>query len=179
MMTQQLGFSILTAPLAAIDRRTLSQAWYSALHLARGAQSQSFAPSAHNDVPICEHGARRVADSHEFARTAKFEGTARVREPASKPTSGATPERRAARSALARRIERTFLHPTARPKRATFTIDGTRARVHVALQTTPTGVRIVAVCPATVAARVSRALDEARYALAARGIALHADVSEA
>ena len=35
MMTQQLEVSILAAPLAAIDRRALSQAWYSALHLAR------------------------------------------------------------------------------------------------------------------------------------------------
>ena len=35
MMTQQLEVSILAAPLAAIDRRVLSQAWYSALRLAR------------------------------------------------------------------------------------------------------------------------------------------------
>ncbi len=30
-MTQQLEVSILAAPLAAIDRRVLSQAWYAAL----------------------------------------------------------------------------------------------------------------------------------------------------
>jgi hypothetical protein len=175
MMTQQLGFSILAAPLAAIDRRALSQAWYSALHLARERTLQSPAPPR-NEVPIRDV-AQRTAESHESTRAAKFEGARRVREPGSKPTPVATPERRATRSALARRIERTFLHPIARPKRATFTVDGTRARVHVALQTTPNGVRIVAVCPASVRGRVARALDQARFALAARGIALQADVT--
>ncbi|HEY1429269.1 MAG TPA: hypothetical protein VGF18_06830, partial [Candidatus Tumulicola sp.] len=47
-MTEQLRVSIVAAPLAAIDPRALSQAWYSALHLAR----ESRAPLA---------GAKRVA----------------------------------------------------------------------------------------------------------------------
>jgi hypothetical protein len=177
-MTQQLGFSILSAPLAAIDRRTLSQAWYSALHLAREAQHQPPATSVRNESPAQAQVTPRAAASRECARTAKVADATRAGRPGSKSTSTATPERRAERSSLARRIERIFLHPIARPKRATFTIDGTAARVHVALQTTPAGVRIIAVCPASIQSRVARALDEARYALAARGIALHADLSE-
>ena len=88
-------------------------------------------------------------------------------------------ERRAERSPLARRIERAFLDPIRANKRATFTIDGTQARVHVALQTTASGVRLIAVCPAAIRIDVARALDEARYALALRGIALRIDVNEA
>jgi len=178
MMTQQLGFSILTAPLAAIDRRALSQAWYSALHLARGSASQPLAPPAHTAVPVRAHTIQ-TADPLERTRLPESEIAARVCERGSKPDGQVTSERRAPRSALARRIERTFLRPILRAQRATFTVEGTRARVHVALQTTPAGVRIVAVCPAAIQTRVSRALDQARYALAARGIALHADVSEA
>jgi len=82
------------------------------------------------------------------------------------------PERRAGRSPLARRIERTFLDPARPVRRATFTLEGTRARVHVALQSRASGVRLVAVCPAASRAGVARALDQARYALATRGIAL-------
>jgi hypothetical protein len=179
MMTQQLAFSILTAPIAAIDRRALSQAWYSALHLARSGEPPSLAAAARDEMPPREYGTRLATTRHEYARSAKFGGVARGRDPGSKPSLAAMPDRRAVRSTLARRIERTFLHSIARPKRATFTLDGTAARVHVALQTTPAGVRIIAVCQASMRTRVARALDEARYALAARGIVLRTDVNEA
>lgn len=178
MMTQQLGFSILTAPLAAIDRRALSQAWYSALHLAQASHAQSISAHGHTDATVCEP-TQRPEQSHDCAHAGRHDTSARSRAAASELRVAGAPERRAMRSVLARRIERTFLNPLARPRRATFAIDGTRARVHVALQTTPGGMRIVAVCPASIRSRVSRALDEARYALAARGIALSTDVSEA
>lgn len=177
MMTQQLGFSILTAPLAAIDRRALSQAWYSALHVAQTGGTHSEVARARVETPGVEraaHPSERLEPPHVMQRDAR----ASSRPGAVKLRVLASPERRAERSALARHIERTFLNPMARTQRATFTIDGTRTRVHVALQTTPAGVRIVAVCPASIQARVSRALDEARYALAARGITLRSDVSE-
>jgi hypothetical protein len=178
MMTEQLGFSILTAPLAAIDRRALSQAWYSALHLAQGKCVQPSSAQPQTSIPSCDRAAR-VAEPHDHTRSVERDRHPKPRVPASKSPVAATPERRAERSALARHIERTFLNPIARPARATFTIDGTRVRVHVALQTTAEGVRIVAVCPASIRGRVSRALDEARYALATQGILLCADLSEA
>lgn len=178
MMTEQLGFSILTAPLAAIDRRALSQAWYSALHLAQGTCIQASSPKPQTSIPIRER-APRIVEPRGQTRLERRTARPKPRVPASKSQAPSVPERRAERSALARHIERTFLNPIARPVRATFTIDGTRARVHVALQTTAEGVRIVAVCPASIRSRVSHALDEARYALAARGISLCADLSEA
>ncbi len=177
-MTQQLGFNILTAPLAAIDRRALSQAWYSALHLARAGQASQTQVPARGDASPCVRGIH-ASESRERSRLEKPDARTIVRQAVSKPRAIAAPERRAERSALARRIERTFLNPLVRAARATFTVDGTRARVHVALQTTPAGVRIIAVCPASIQTRVLRALDEARYALAARGISLHSDVTEA
>ena len=178
MMTQQLGFSILTAPLAAIDRRALSQAWYSALHIARTNQPHQTSPDSRARVPARLRTVHRSASPERSQLTRDGTGVA-VRSATSKAGAFAAPERRALRSPLARRIERAFLNPVARPKRGTFTIEGTAARVHVALQTTAAGVRIVAVCPASLQDRVARALDEARYALAARGIALQSDVSEA
>lgn len=176
MMTQQLSFSILSAPLAAIDRRSLSQAWYSALHLAHdrsaAPSSSSAAETTKSATHFCnprERTSEQSAAAHE-ARRAAPDRRDRVR-------SDATPERRAARSPLARRIERTFLNPARRIERATFVIEGSQARVHVALQHAPGGLRLIAVCPPSVRGGVIRALEEARFALAARGIALHVDVT--
>jgi hypothetical protein len=177
MITQQLGFSILTAPLAAIDRRSLSQAWYSALHLAHATKPQSSCSRASAKQSTTEGEPRRCgAPSHAVRLGERAAPTARKGHVTLR--TAVPPERRAERSPLARHIERTFLHPVRANNRATFTIDGTQARVHVALQTTASGVRLVAVCPAAIRIDVARALDEARYALALRGIALRIDVNE-
>lgn len=76
------------------------------------------------------------------------------------------------RSALARKIESIFLNPRQTVQRATFTIDGTNARVHIALQQKGTQLQLIAVCRPSLRETVARALEEARYALAERGIAL-------
>jgi hypothetical protein len=176
MMTQQLGFSILSAPLAAIDRRALSEAWYSALHLAheRGPSAQFPAvASAHSAGPQVfaqrEHVSRPVVP-----RAAEV--ASRTKRPDQPTRIAAQSDRRAPRSVLARRIERTFLDPSRRVQRATFSVEGSNARVHVTLQDGPGGLRLVAVCPPVVRSGVVRALEEARFALAARGIALRVDV---
>jgi hypothetical protein len=170
MITQQLDYSILTAPLAAIDRRALSQAWYSALHLARSASPAANVPQHLLKARTAEAVTQRV----------HIAGTAHRAQPLASSPRGAgrsrmkveAPERRAVRSPLARRIERTFLDPARPVRRATFSVAGTRARVHVALQSGASGMRLVAVCPAALRAVVARALDQARYALALRGISL-------
>lgn len=174
-MTNRLEVSILAAPLAAIDRRALSQAWYSALRLAaQPAPAPLGAPR------------RRAGDAYGTARRC-----APQREPAAK--AGATPLhlvrsrgavshsvregagclRRVSRGArLAERIERTFADPHANPKRATFTIGRGNARVHVVLQTSGGRTTLLAVCKPEVRVLVARALVQARIALAARGVGI-------
>ena len=178
MMSQQLDFAILTAPLAAVDRRALSQAWYSALHLAAASRG----PSGDAPAPQCVRGSDASSTQRIEQKSSKpAAGTPRTVASQKERAGGAliSAERRALRSPLARRIERAFHNPVQRSQRATFTVDGTRARVHVTLQSSPAGARIVAVCPPAVRAGVARALEQARYALAARGVALHVDVNEA
>lgn len=172
MMSQQIGFSILTAPLAAIDRRTLSQAWYSALHLAKEPPADVPAPRCMNQIPD-EAARSALAMPRRVATSA--ESSAPTRSLSSKSpdrTHAIAPERRALRSTLARKIERAFLHPSTPPTRATFSIGATRERVHIALQVHGRRVRLVAICAPRVRARVARALAQARYALAQRGVAL-------
>ena len=175
MITQQIGYSILTAPLAAIDRRALSQAWYSALHLAREARAavpeearRRLTPSRGETTRQPRHGVSSPYCNVASTTASGASGTAR-------PAPEAC-ERRAVRSPLARRIERTFLDPARPARRATFTLegmcDGRRARVHVALRSGESGMHLVAVCSPSLRTGVARALDQARYALAARGIRL-------
>ncbi len=173
MMTEQLGISILCAPVAAMDRRALSQAWYSALHLADCAPRATRAPSQGRTAAVpqgCEPLAHGDAAEHSkqpvrmMRAIPELERAGRI--------LGDPPERRASRSSLARRIERAFLRPASDVKHATFRIEGTRARVHVALQTSGNRVRLVAVCRQELQARVRAALAQARFALASRGIVL-------
>lgn len=176
-MTQQLGFSVLTAPIAAIDRRALSQAWYSALHLDHQSPKRE-APAK----PTCarsEHAESRHLERATHATTTRavaplhvHRGTQRTR------TGSASVDRRSLRSPLARKIEHLFLRPNTPTTRATFTIDGSAARVHVSMQQTRSGLRLIAVCPSHARERVARALEQARYALAARGIAIDARIAE-
>lgn len=172
MMTDQLGISILCAPVAAMDRRALSQAWYSALRLTDRAPRATCAPlqshataAAQHREPRAHRGGAEVEATPVAARAIpSLDRTARL--------LAGLPERRASRSSLARRIERTFLRPASDVKHATFRIEGTQARVHVALQTAGNRVRLVAVCRRELQGRVRAALTQARFALASRGIVL-------
>jgi len=179
MMTQQLRAGILTAPLAAIDRRTLSQAWYSALGFAR---SRPVAVAPHRAPAIssrpqgvagggCEPGGRRTRTVRPALRLCPAPAAQRDRA-----AGGAAAERRAP-SALARAIERRFSRTPSVPARATFALDG--GRVHVILRSCGDQVRLIALCAPGACAAVARALEEARHALAARGLALQVERIEA
>lgn len=171
-MSQQIGFSVLSAPLAAVDRRALSQAWYSALHLARDAspvecpavRQKSTASGGSATAPP-----RQVRHAGP-AGAAPMPPRAMRESIAERIDCGV--DRRAARSPLARRIEREFLRPLRPARRATFSIAGDGSRVHVTLQGSGPHLRLVAVCSSRLRSTVARAISEARYALASRGIAL-------
>ncbi len=175
MITQQIGYSILSAPLAAIDRRALSQAWYSALHLAREQRAPQATVPPYLSKPRDAEAMRQTRDKAASPRSTATALTA-ARASGTPRTAVEAYERRAGRCALARRIERSFLDPVRKTRRATFTFEGTRdgmrARVHVALRSAASGTYLVAVCAPSLRAGVARALDQARYALAARGIKL-------
>lgn len=176
MTTQQLGFSVLSAPLASLDRRALSQAWYSALHFASSQARETFVKL---DPAAMERTAAKSGPANE-APAQRNVRAALVPRSAAPPRSGAIEnDRRLVRSPLARKIERAFLHPNRRLQRATFSIGTDASRVHVSLQQSGNGLRLVAVCAPPHRTEVARALEQARYALATRGIALGVVISEA
>lgn len=178
-INQQLQFSVLCAPVASLDRRTLSQAWYSALYGSR--RSAAHAGSTRNtagammyDVPARQ---RAASTNVPLARSA----AAGASEPSSRAGTSAASydgDRRTARSPLARKIERAFLQPKCAARKASFTLEGEHGRVHVLLQSSGARLKLVAICPPNARAQVAQALAQARYALALRGIDLDAATRE-
>lgn len=172
MMTQQLEVSILAAPLAAIDRRVLSQAWYSALGLVP--QDQRIC-AVRCPVPARSGacGQARPQDASETARRTGV-GSPRVHVARAERSVVSNDEAKASvlrrRPLLAARIERAFAGPPSHPKRATFSMGRGSARVHVILQTSGGHATLLAICRPELRAVVGRALAQARFALAARGI---------
>ncbi|HEY1656343.1 MAG TPA: hypothetical protein VGF86_14665 [Candidatus Tumulicola sp.] len=169
-MTDSLRASILTAPLAAIDRRELLQAWCSALGLV-----QHGAPAARvlEESPSRErrhegNAPATVSASRRQLRSALplLRLVAARRDPSA---DGGVEAGRRSRTYLARAIERTFAGPQ-RPARATFSIGSERARVHVVMQNRGGRLRLVALCAPVHRAVVARALVRACRALAARGV---------
>ena len=174
---EHLQFSVLTAPIAAIDRRGLSQAWYSALYRTSGeSQKRAFPPS---ELPFGERSPRGATATHSTPqhRNVTDSKIACVREDSGGRNVPA--ERRAPRSALARKIERALLHPGAAARKGSFTIEGAAGRVQILLRAQGSRVKLVAICSPKAKAQVAEALAQARYALATRGVLLETQTREA
>jgi hypothetical protein len=176
MMTQRLEVSILAAPLAAIDRRALSQAWYSALHLARQDRrlvparecrppivATRSEPERQDELDLCRPRAAEPRAQH-FVQTKSSQ--VRIQPGATRISAnrGSLP--------LSQRIERRFAHSTSQVKRATFSMGRGAARVHVILQTNGNVATLVALCRPQMRGVVARALVQARVALSTRGVLL-------
>lgn len=176
-ITQHLEFSVLTAPLACVDRRSLSQAWYSALYGTAQAPVLEKKPLQKNAAPRLRVRTANVnaqnpnppAVRSQKAPSAEFTAAKRQMPP---------PERRAPRSPLARKIERAFLQPKAPVRKAAFTLESAAGRVQILLSSSGARIGLIAICPQKARKEVAAALAQARYALAARGIEMTADVRE-
>ncbi len=173
MMTHQLEVSILAAPLLAIDRRVLSQAWYAALRLKRDAPPET---AGKVRAPARPHWAgspwksRAAAPLGARARTIVAARRSSAKEPRASTDAQSRRLRDVAapRPPLARAIESAFAASALR--RATFTVGRGNARIHVVLQTKGNRATLIALCSPHLSDAVARALAQARVALAARGI---------
>lgn len=175
-ISEHLQFSVLTAPVAAIDRRGLSQAWYSALYRASGEPARQ-AQARRGLLREKPYAANTIVKSSE-PRTHRAELSKAVAARKDGDLVGSAVERRAPRSALARKIERALLHPAARTRKGFFTIEGPGGRVHILLREQGTRVQLIAICSPKAKTQVSAALEQARYALAARGVHIEAQTRE-
>lgn len=175
-ITDHLNFSVLSAPLETIDRRALSQAWYSALF------------DAHTPATIPHVSVKNTLVATHFKRPAKYSGPKQMRPCVQDRRSGkkcaasqsAAPlvERRRQTSSLAIKIDRMLRARRPNAGGMAFTIKDGGARVQLLLRGTGSRLTLVALCPAWAKAHVARALAHARYALSLRGVQLHVEARE-
>jgi hypothetical protein len=169
MTTATRSVAVVATRLPDIDRRALSQAWFSALHLAQ---------------PSDGHVAA-VAMTSISTRAGKAPGPPAALAP---PSAGAPAraltkgvraelaapletERRKPGGELTRRIERAIVRHVARVAQhsTAIVVDAGDGRVHLLVRTDRATTRIVALCSPQLRDRVDRALAQARFALAAAG----------
>jgi hypothetical protein len=167
---QHTTVAVVATQLADTDRRALSQAWYSALHLAERPPRTRPAPL----VPSTPEGACRARGPNDAAahRSSAGGSVRHASHNAAVRYAGgiADCERRAPKTDLAQRIERRLaLHPP-RGAMASFAVSGTGGRVHLVVRSDGARTRVVAVCAPPLRERVERALAHARFALAGCGV---------
>ena len=170
--------SVLSAPVALSDRRALSQAWFSALHLNRNhppasGTARTSASANANDTRGAQP--RTVAPKNEPAASSAAPSS-KMAGNSVRPQYGISSERRAKKNHLAKQIERTFCSRADARKHATFTLEGRTGRVQILLRGSGAQQALVAICPRSAQERVAAALQQARYALAVHGITLQAEV---
>jgi hypothetical protein len=169
MTTASDGVAVIATQLAQTDRRALSEAWYSALHLAGGS-----APRGKSAV----HRAGSVATPETaHATPARTSRQLAAASAAAGPRHCTTArvemkeERRRPVSETARRIERAVATLTARrPVPAAQTIDVAGGRVRLLVHNDGQATRIVALCSRELREHVERALAGARFTLATVGV---------
>lgn len=167
--------TVIAAPVPYADRRALSEAWYAALHLSPRSVARVDRSAGRATAQRAAMPARAPA-----ARIWKHEakpGPATFGRAGREPAFG-TAERRCAPSPLARRIVRTFARIAPSRAAAPVSVRAGTARVTVLLRTTGRAVELIALCVPAARPAVERALVEARYALAARGVRLESAVAE-
>jgi hypothetical protein len=174
-IAEHLQFSVLSAPIAALDRRALSEAWYSTLYKQQRRQPMELHAAHCSPLNVTVSQTVKPSAALSDPRHARHDTRVTLRGVQSSPISQTDVERRSARLALARKIERRFARARKPLHAAAFVIEGTRGRVQVILQSRGTHVNLVAICSSTARAHVARALEQARYSLALRGIELQTD----
>jgi hypothetical protein len=167
MTTATDGVAVIATQLAQTDRRALSQAWYSALHLVQRTPLPRRPPAP---MPSAAHGPSRVTPVPRAPVIATLRGTTPIGTRCS--TSAALPERRRPVTATTRRIEAAIarLSVVAQPTVAQ-TIELGDGRVRLLVRKRGATTRIVAVCAPRLRESVERALARARFSLAASGMA--------
>ncbi|MFY9632363.1 MAG: hypothetical protein WAJ94_12220 [Candidatus Cybelea sp.] len=180
MMTERIEVSILAAPLAAIDRRALSQAWYSALYFDRRQTRPSEKTVQRSHAGTVASQVRQRAKHPSLERNVESRQTKRSSPRAAQAHHVPSVVRTATPRTifpLSCRIERTFFRAKAPVRRATFSLGRGGARVHVILQSNAGAVTLVALCRPEMRELVARALAQARLTLATRGFEI-AELSE-
>ena len=139
------GVAVIATQVAQTDRRALSEAWYSALHLAHPAQAARVAKRKATEPALPTHAppSRRDADAPLSSRAEDCEAIRSRVSAKTRPTEISV-ERRRPTSEVSRRIERAVVRLTGRrPVPAAHTVDVAGGRVRLLVHTDGRTTRIV------------------------------------
>jgi hypothetical protein len=168
--TPTRDIAVIRAHLPYIDRRALSQAWFSALRLASDGRAPAREPQR---VPpsIPSLGRRSAAPACAATPRAQPEALARGRDAAPQKTAGmspgdATARRRFLEGAVAASGSRARAGTGAR---AAFTVTLANARVRLVVRGEGDRLHVVALCSSRHVETVTRALALAAFSLRHRG----------
>ena len=174
MTTATTGVAVIATDIAQTDRRALSEAWYSALHLADSAIAAP-SPCAAAKSSFATTVTARPRYESAKALSARAEGPQARSRGTAAITPSATIDRRQPATESSRRIERAVATLSARrPVPAAHTIDVDGGRVRLLVHTDGRRTRILAVCNSPQRDVVERALASARFTLAGAGLAVGA-----
>ncbi len=187
-MQQTTAVAVPATHLAQTDRRALSQAWYSALHIAAGAPRPrapvTRAPRCESSVARCSPGVGRVPHAGAVAwktpgggRSGPSRERSAPRATASGETAAALAQRRSPKKAPAPHVERGLARRSQHDSpgdrsagTASFAVRAANGRVHLVVRTAGGTTRVVAVCVPALRERVERALAQTRIALTGAGM---------
>ena len=173
-MQHTTGVAVVATQLADTDRRALSQAWYSALHLAERPPAGAHAPLGRVPGAAPSGGSRCTRGSNAAPRRGSTGGAVHARNAARDTSSrcegSVAAERRATKTQLARRIEHELTRRPPRGATASFAVCGEGGRVRLVVRGDGALTRVIAVCAPPLRERVERALAQARFALAGCGV---------
>lgn len=174
MTTASGSVAVIATQVAHTDRRALSEAWYSALHLAHDvAPPPAPAPRiVAPPAPFPTAGRAFVAAVRDVpAQTAPSPRAARLPG----PRFDATSDRRRLASEGEQRVRRALAALAGRPRAtAAQTVELAGGRVRLLVRSDGRTTRIVALCSDALLEPVQRAVASARFALAGAGIAVGA-----
>lgn len=168
MNTAPTGVAIVATQLPRTDRRSLSQAWYSALHVT---ERETPRPSHASAQP----GVTSAPSANNERSSMGKPNAGRLERPPVAAAESKSPvavlERRVPKTDLARRIERAVLRrgPVAVRVQSSISIKAADGRVQLLVRGSGATTRIIALCVPSLRDRVERALAQARFALAASG----------
>ena len=175
--------AVIETRLPYTDRRALSEAWFSALHL-----SNEASPAAHARGHCAAATRAETTSAHDGARSVRpVSGAGRdiARNAAHAARRAAfagldTPARRATDAARTAAAGRTFARARSyAPFRTSITLDGANGtRVHLIVRRVGATLHVIALCPPAVEHLVRKALASADLHFRARGESLQIGVNE-
>jgi hypothetical protein len=165
MTTASGGVAVIAADVARTDRRALSEAWYSTLHLAR---TGTPAPSTARPRPHAAQAAPAAPRRAHAPAAPSPQPPARRSRPLPRVAAAPADVGRRAPVEAARGVERALAALAGAPRSARAqTIEVAGGRVRLLVRRDGGTTRVVALCSAALREPVERALAGARYALAA------------